>query len=121
MTTSSSFARLVAPVVLRTTGAGRVVTVVEGLPARAKLPGFTVKVIVPAVVPVEKTMLGWPLIDRVLAPAATLNDAMRLEVTTNSTAASSLTAAVEGVNESVKEPAAVTGDDAESPKVRVCC
>ena len=41
------------------------------------------KVKVPAVVPVEKTMFGWPLIVTAVAPAFTAKDAMRLEVTTN--------------------------------------
>ena len=56
---------------------------VDGEPDSPKIPGSTVNVSVPAVVPVENTMLGCPFMVIAVAPALTAKDATRLEVATN--------------------------------------
>ena len=76
-------ARLVAPVDEMAMSAGRVVSVVEGLPERPKIPASTVNVRVPAVVPVENTIFGSALMVRAVAPAGIANEATRLDVATN--------------------------------------
>src|SRR5579863_4134977 len=106
ITTSNSFARLVAAEDASAMGAGAVVTEVEGLPESPYIPESTVNVIVPAVVPVENTMFGCALSVMAVAPALTANDATRVDVATNRTAASSVTAVTDGLKVRVMLPAA---------------
>src|SRR4030081_3817444 len=99
MTTSSWLARLVTPDDAIEMGAATVVREVEGDPDSPKIPGSTVKVSVPAVVPVEKTILGCALSVMAVDPALTAKEATRLEVATNCTALSLVTELDDGVKE----------------------
>src|SRR5258706_15944339 len=101
-------------------GAAAVVTEFDGLPESPYTPESTVNVRVPAVVPVENTMLGCALSVMAVAPAFTAKDAIRAEVATNRTAASSVTVFTDGLKVRVMLPAAVTVAGAESCRLNVC-
>src|SRR5260370_37042230 len=100
---------------------GAMLMIVVGLPVIPYTPGLTAKVILPAVVPVEKAMLCWPLSSRALSPALTVKLATRLLVATNWMALSSVTVVIADAKLSVTVPDAVTGDAVAKRMASVCC